>query len=279
MSWRVLERTESRLVLRDRPWAAWGLALLFAAAGTAIVLVFVECATLRLERDRGGLVRGTLVRRRGLGKETIVFPPGALEGASLESSQTRIQRIDPEGGQNRVETWSFARVLLKTSAGPVPLTHVFRSGNAPYEDLREVEAFLGGTAAGSLFLERDERWPTLALSLLLFLPALLLAGRRALTVTADRGRGTVRILWRGLPWATGRDLRLDEIRSVWVVLGVPGTAWVALETNDGAPVPFRLLAISSRRAQEEAGDLLRGFLLPWTAGAAAPREALRPEAW
>jgi crotonobetainyl-CoA:carnitine CoA-transferase CaiB-like acyl-CoA transferase len=153
---RVLEHTASRLVLRERPWLAWLVGGLLAAAGAGVALLGGEPTFGGLFVAVGlvaGLVGGRTITctfdtaTGQLTRESV----GPLGHATVQCPLADVRAVRVVRGLSRSQTYRVELVLA--DAEFLPLTTSYSSGKGQQEAIaRLVRAFLGLPEVGELDL-------------------------------------------------------------------------------------------------------------------------------
>lgn len=245
---RVLERTQSRLVLGAWPIGAWLFCLVFLISSLALLVFFTNQITLECQRTQINQTSCSIVTHGLLGETE-----NALPGRQLQSA-----RVD----ESTFTDGSTYQVMLITDAGEYPLSRIFSSGYTEKARFTaQVNAFVKNPNLANLDTTLDERGITsivAAICLFFFLTMAFFFGD-AVNYTIDKNEGTFTRNSIGLRGHRQSQLQIANISRV-IVESSGSTYRITLVQTDGSCKPFTPYYSSGYKGKEKDANVLAEFL-------------------
>ncbi len=250
---RILEQSNTRLVLREMPIFLWLFGGVFAVSGLLVMLALRE-GTLTCRRPEPSLARCVVSNSSVLGLFRTTTPVEGLSGAYVHSS------TDSDGD-------TTYQVILLTADGEVELTGHTSSG---FEDkdavVQAINAFLADPLARELSVQQDERlFGAIFGGIFVAVGTLVGAGMgRIVTADFNKSHGTLTLTRRGLlgnrvdeyPIRNVVDVNVDSQRG-----SKGGTTYrVSLRLSDGQAIAPVSYFSSGSGGKRKAADAIRDFL-------------------
>lgn len=254
---KVRQTSSRHLTLRSVPWTTGLVGIVFIALGLGVGALFGEKSLL--ECDRAGAGQCTLSRSNLINSQTRTFAIASLQGAEVNTSNSS------DG-----DTY---RVLLLTSEGAVPLTHVYDSNwSKSARQADEANRFIQTPTMPSLRLGRDRRWVG---GLIMFFFSggglYLLIKTKVATCEFDKSTNRMALCLQGLLGSESRQYALQQILGLRVELSQKAnpeddddekgpSSRLTLVLKTGEVIPLSRIYTNDTAEQEEVARQVHEFL-------------------
>jgi hypothetical protein len=245
---KVIERTQSRLVLGAWPIVAWLFCLIFLASSVGLLVFFSNQIDLVCQRVQADETNCSIVTRGLLGNSEYTLP-----GSELQSA-----RVD----QDTSSDGSTYQVVLVTDSGEYPLSHIYSSGYTEKARFTEqVNAFIKNPKLIQLDTTLDERSLSRlgATICLFFFLAMALFFGDVVTYTLDKNAGTFTKTSIGLRGYHQFQLPIAKISRA-TVESSGSTYRVSLVETDGTNTPLTAYYSSGYKPKENDANQIAEFL-------------------
>ncbi|URR34842.1 hypothetical protein NBE99_09340 [Thermosynechococcus sp. HN-54] len=247
---KVLEQTDYRLRLQERPLALWLFGGLFCLVPVLILSVFpvadIECQRQTFPYEC------VVTTTSFVTQERVKIPLSVLRQAKLEDY------IDSEGDR-------MYRIVLEGVADSIPLGIASSDAGDRATIVEQINQFLANPNQMQLSARVDDRWLIqIVVGVFFLVGASLIALTPVLTLDLDRSSGTLTIFHANFFRRTHKELRLREISDITIESSVDSEGdrlyRVVVHLASGEKVPLRHYYSSGYNSKKELANHLRQFL-------------------
>lgn len=247
---KILEQTDYRLRLRERPLLSWFMGGMFVLV-PMLMLSFFPVAEIHCQRQTLPYECITTTTSF-VSQQRVKIPLSLLRQAKLEDY------IDSEGDR-------MYRVVLEVAGNSTILGVASSEPGDRAAMVQQINQFLANPNQTQLSARVDDRWLIGIIAGVFFLVGMsFISFTPVLTVDLDRGSGTLTILHGNFFRRTQKELRLREISDIAIESSVDSDGdrlyRVVVHLTSGETVPLRQYYSSGYDSKKELVNLLRQFL-------------------
>lgn len=260
---KILEQTDYRLRLRERPWAIWLMGGVFALpfvlsfAMPILMLSFSPVTAIRCQRQT--LPYECIATKTSLvSQERVRIPLSLLRQAKLEDY------VDSEGDR-------MYRVVLEVAGNSIILGTTSSQASSRAAIVQQINQFLANPNQTELSARVDDRGHMKIESIEgvfffigIFIGISFISLASVLTLDLDRSSGTFTICHANFFRRTRKELRLREISDIGIESSPSSDGdrlyRVVVHLTSGETVPLRQYYSNGYNDKKELANLLRQFL-------------------
>lgn len=246
----ILEQTDYRLRLRERPWLIWCVGGMLGLVPMLMLSVFpvaeINCQRQTLPYECVVTTTSLVIQKR------VNIPLSLLRQAKLEDY------IDSEGDR-------LYRIVLEAEGHSTTLDIASSDVSDRAAVVQQVNQFLANPNQTQLSARVDDRWLMGIFAGVFFVVGMsLIAFTPVLTLDLDRSNGTFTIHNANFFRRSHRELPLGEISDIAIESSVDSDGdrlyRVVVHLTSGEKVPLRRYYSSGYGSKKELANLLRQFL-------------------